>query len=260
MNKRALGFGLVAGAICAAIWAAVGLLANIELGILALGVGFLVGTAVAYGTDHRGDISTGVMAAVIAVLAVCGGKWAMIHFTAERELDKLNSQLVGTMSEDEVFASYVAGDLVAADEAKGVSVTWPEGIVPNEALGAAQFPAGYWDKAVAATSGLSAVDARNLKEDVAERLIASASGDLAEAKMNAFVETFGLMDILFLGMALFYAYSIAATNRDEEMLAAQAGFDELPDDTPSGKFDAEAMLDAKYNRKGNSPADPEPPA
>ena len=69
---RALGFGVLAAAIGGALWYAIRAASGYELGLVAVGVGILVGIAVRTGAHGRGGIGYQVMALLLTYLTVCG--------------------------------------------------------------------------------------------------------------------------------------------------------------------------------------------
>lgn len=67
---KAAVFGIVAGALGAGIWYAVLKLADSELGIIAIAVGFMVGWAVRRGAEYRGGIVFQLLAVLLTYLAI----------------------------------------------------------------------------------------------------------------------------------------------------------------------------------------------
>lgn len=72
----ALGLGLAAAALGAAVWGAVAYFSNYELGILAWGIGLAVGFAVGQLARFRGIVAQAV-AMALALLGIVGGKYAV---------------------------------------------------------------------------------------------------------------------------------------------------------------------------------------
>jgi hypothetical protein len=67
---KATAFGIVAGALGAGIWYAILTFANMELGIIAIAVGFMVGWAVRRGAEYRGGIVFQLLAVLLTYLAI----------------------------------------------------------------------------------------------------------------------------------------------------------------------------------------------
>lgn len=70
--------GVVAGLVGAAVWGAVAYFLDMELGLLAWGIGGLVGFAVGATAQEDAGPSTGILAVVLSVLSIMGGKYAMV--------------------------------------------------------------------------------------------------------------------------------------------------------------------------------------
>jgi hypothetical protein len=67
---RAAAFGAIGGALGATVWYAVSALFHLEVGLIAILVGWLVGNGVAKGSGGRGGIGYQVMAAFIAYASI----------------------------------------------------------------------------------------------------------------------------------------------------------------------------------------------
>jgi hypothetical protein len=72
--------GSIGGAIGAAVWAAISYFANAEVGYVAWGIGFIVGFMVRLVAGEKEEgLAPGLTAALIAVVAVLGGKYAGVQ-------------------------------------------------------------------------------------------------------------------------------------------------------------------------------------
>ena len=83
--------GTIGGTVGAGIWVAVGYFSGYEVGWIAWGVGFLTGLGVGVAASANGeaDGASGITAAVISILAVLGGKYAVVHLL----IDKIMGQV-----------------------------------------------------------------------------------------------------------------------------------------------------------------------
>lgn len=87
--KNAFGIiiaGSIAGIAGAALWAFVAYKLGLEIGWIAWIIGALVGFAVSMAGGQGGN--AGLVAAAIAVLAICGGKIATVEMTISRGIEK----------------------------------------------------------------------------------------------------------------------------------------------------------------------------
>jgi hypothetical protein len=79
---RALGAGLVAGAVGSSLYYLVAKISGYQLSIIAIAVGFLVGRAVRWATGGRGGVTYQVLAVVLTYAAIA---FSWVPFLAERE-------------------------------------------------------------------------------------------------------------------------------------------------------------------------------
>ena len=79
---RALGAGLVAGAIGSSLFYLVAKISGYQLSIIAIAVGFLVGRAVRWATGGRGGVIYQVLAVVLTYAAIA---FSWVPFLAERQ-------------------------------------------------------------------------------------------------------------------------------------------------------------------------------
>ena len=100
INTRNHGFGFpkwvlagsIGGLVGAAIWAAISYAVNAEVGYVAWGIGGIVGIAVRFVAGEREEgIGPGVTAAVIAILAVLGGKYAAVHMLVSHHMGNVEA-------------------------------------------------------------------------------------------------------------------------------------------------------------------------
>jgi hypothetical protein len=84
MKPAAVGGAVLGGMIGAAVWAAIVYFAQFELGIVAWGVGLAVGYG-SYLLGGRG-LTNGVMCAIVALIAIFGGKILAVQVTSYQGL------------------------------------------------------------------------------------------------------------------------------------------------------------------------------
>ena len=81
---RALLYGLVAGAIGAAIWFAIVVLTERELGLVAVIIGALVGTGVLMGSGNKRNVRLQLLSVSLTLAAMAGAEYFIIrHFVVE---------------------------------------------------------------------------------------------------------------------------------------------------------------------------------
>ncbi len=80
--------GMAAGILGAAAWAALAYFAGVESGIVAWGIGGIVGFGTALGS-RGGSPATALIAVLITVVAICAGKYLAVYFTLNKFFDEL---------------------------------------------------------------------------------------------------------------------------------------------------------------------------
>jgi len=81
---RALLYGLVAGALGAAIWFAIVVVTNYEIGLLAVIIGALVGTGVVIGSGRKHNLRLQLLSVTITLAAMAFAEYFIVrHFVVE---------------------------------------------------------------------------------------------------------------------------------------------------------------------------------
>lgn len=106
---RASIYGAAGGMIGAVIWYAIGKLFNLELGIIAIAVGWLVGTGVQRGSQGRGGLKYQVLAVLIAYVSIVS---TYIPYIVEAAREPAG----GSASQNNSSASVSASDPAPAPE------------------------------------------------------------------------------------------------------------------------------------------------
>jgi len=127
--------GAIGGLIGAVIWAVVTYYSGWEIAWIAWGIGGLVGVGVRLGTGGSGGIRHGGTAAILALVAVLGGKWATVRF-----------ELSAFMAGDDAPLGVIADTIVAEREEAGIRVPMP----PEEYAESLRemYPPDVWSEAV----------------------------------------------------------------------------------------------------------------
>lgn len=200
-------YGVIAGAIGAAVWALIARFTGYEIGWIAWGVGLAVGVGVAVGNKGEGSPAAGVLAAALAMLAVVGGKYVTVQWMLP-SADALVTDAVEALQDDELVISYLADGVIAERAEQGVAVTWPEGVDPQSASAEADYPKDVWAEALAEWNGMTA----EARDEFRAALTANIESSMAAIRTSlagvGFLGTFGLMDIIFFSLAIFTAYRI----------------------------------------------------
>ncbi len=194
---RGLVGGVAGGVLGAAVWTAITYFSGYELGIVAWLVGVGVGFGVAHGTGGKGRPLVGVLAALLAVATILGGKVATAHFAAQDFIHADGSDL----DEADLFNCYV--DKVALEyEGNGADLSEPEGdqVYPPEVVHAAEarWTAMSPDEREAFRSEWFAQRTQELEQN-------------SEAVMlMALLWSLSPYDLLWMGLAVATAYRLGA--------------------------------------------------
>ncbi len=135
---------VIGGAIGAAIWAAIAYFTGYESGWIAWGVGVLVGMGASISPTESvgGGAITGAMAAIVAMAAITGGKYAASHFAVQDALGAFSQSEPFTLRDiddqwfNTNFADTYCNELIDAGE----TIEWDN---PELFVKAAYWPDDY---------------------------------------------------------------------------------------------------------------------
>jgi len=213
--------GGIGGAIGAIIWAGIYYFTNYEAGYVAWGVGGLVGFGFAKGNDTPGA-AAGVIASIIAVLALLGGKVLIAQAIMIQEIPSQTEAIDGaiaSLEDEEVVISWVADDIIVDMEEDGEPVDWPAGIDPDNVYAESDYPKNVWKKATTEWASMSSEHRKEYRSLVQERIRLNYEdyGEYrAEVRSYVFKESFGLLDIVFFLLAIGTAFKMAGDGLEEE--------------------------------------------
>lgn len=188
-NTRVWTFGIVAGVIGAAIWAAIAYFLNVEVGYVAWGIGGLVGFAVAKGGDGEGSTNNAIFAVVVTVLSIVGGKYAVLEISFAQELAGIEMLSVDDIPDEQELLVYLCDELIAEKENQGEEITWPAGVDPDEATSQEEYPETIWQVASQQWNDMDDQAKEDVKQLVIERraaAIAVFDEFIDDLKMQAF--------------------------------------------------------------------------
>lgn len=207
----ALVGGIIGGVIGAAIWAGISYATNHEIGWIAWGVGFLVGAGVRVGSQDWDGPVPGLIAVVLSVVAILGGKYA----TASLLVSKFDVATNFTITNDDMKEG-LCYSIIEERTTKGTPVKWAPGKNLENAATLADFPADVQQEA---TKKWDAFSPAEQQQQIAER-----KAQMEEARKMirgvmhgaAFESSFGPMDILFFLLAAYTAFRLGSGAAAEE--------------------------------------------
>jgi hypothetical protein len=198
--------GLIGGIVGAAIWAAITYFTNMEIGWIAIGIGFVVGLGVRVLAGEEVGAGLGVMAALIAVVSIVAGKYAAIELMLARDVADETAMAVTA----EQFIVENADVVVGEWEADGKTVAWPPGMTIEDAIEESHYPPEIWAEA---KSRWDALGAEAQQQQIAERealMDEFTDAMMGEIKQAAFKESFAPLDLLFFGLAVVTAFKVGS--------------------------------------------------
>lgn len=208
----------IAGALGAAVWAGISIVTNYEIGYVAIGVGAACGFGAALGARERAGAVSGIIAVLIAVVSILGGKYfAVAHFANEYVATMGDgASLFEQMNPDELrdfAASRYADEIIEARLDAG-GLDQAVATEYEQLYEAGLFPEDYPDDLVAeARARWDAMD--QPARDEFERASIESMNEMREyfrttLADRGFVASLGFMDLLFFGIAVIAAFGVGS--------------------------------------------------
>ena len=201
--------GAIGGLVGGAIWAGISYATNYEVGWIAWGVGFLVGVGVriSAGESEEG-LAQGLTAAVVAIVAVLGGKYAAYSLQVASFRGE-NLPVLTVDAEDGIMT--FADEIVHEREVRGQSVVFPGGKTTDTATSQADYPPDVWQQA---SQKWQAIGTAEQEKKLAERRaeIDQWMAVMGSALVPPFSATFSLFDALWFFLAAGTAYKLGHGN------------------------------------------------
>lgn len=208
--------GVAAGAVGAAAWAAIGFYFGVNLGLVAWGIGLLVGVAIAM-TGASGRLP-GVAAVLISIVAVLAGKYGTFELAAER-VHRVNQADIAQLDVGDrgVLATRLR-QLAEQRMEAGEELAWPDGMSLDDANDLADYPPDLREEVEKEWSAKTESEREELRErhrEDVEETMAIMRGGFRGIQRAAFFSSFGFRDMLYLGAAVFTAWWIAGRRDDD---------------------------------------------
>ncbi len=209
--------GIVAGIAGAAAWAAIAFFAGVNSGIVAWGIGALVGFAIA-ATGRSGKLP-GVAAVVITIVAILAGKYGSSELAMLR-VHRINQEAMTDLDEDIDKAVITARAHRLAEQRmkEGEELIWPEGMALEDAEEPEDFPHELWSEVRQEWEAKSETERDALRKEHIENVkeaFAMLHGVFKGMNNAFFWASFGWRDMLYFGVAIFTVWWIAGRSDDE---------------------------------------------
>ncbi len=89
----AIGAGLAAAALGAGVWYGLVVVSNSKLGLVAIGVGWLIGRALFWGAGNKGAMVLQITGGVLALLAIVAGEYLILNHFVRASLEDFTGWL-----------------------------------------------------------------------------------------------------------------------------------------------------------------------
>jgi hypothetical protein len=205
---KAVAGAVIGGAVGAAIWAGIAYGTGYEIGWIAWGVGLLAGGGTYAFVRDEADATTGITAAVVAVMALAVGRYASVVLTVDSVLAK--EMPGGIAVDEEAMLVKTADEVVGEWEGNGKKINWPEGVTLEDADEESEYPKDVWKEAQARWSKLTPEEQTEAKATEQREVDALIKEFRATVVQEGFTSSFDMMDILFCGLAILTAYKLGA--------------------------------------------------
>ena len=208
---RCLLGGSIGGLIGAIVWAAIGY-AGYEVGIVAWGIGFLVGFGVRAAASETVGWLPGILAVLIALGSVVAGKYITVHLLVDHHFaDAMNFKVDDPMTMVSVFAEEVEAEFTQA----GKPIPQPA-LSPNNPAATIEqhYAPVVWAEAKRRWDALPA-DQQAARTAQHEQEAAKLMGVLADtlqshARSEGFRQSFSFFDLLWGALAAMTAFRLGS--------------------------------------------------
>ncbi|MEM7756118.1 MAG: hypothetical protein AAF297_10845 [Planctomycetota bacterium] len=206
----------IGGLLGAGIWAAVAHFLHVESGWIAWGVGGLCGMGVAVATSGGGGMLGGVLAAVVAIAAIGGGKYWAVSIVVDQGEAEFVEVVQDTMAmvTDEDMKGLVTDEIASEWEASGRTVDWKDGASLDTAMYPIHYPQDLIEAGTARYDAMSTAELDQMREDWADEIIAAVHGVALDSKMQGFESMWNLFDVIFVLLAVATAFKIGSVGHD----------------------------------------------
>jgi len=209
MNKGIL-YAATAGFVGALLWAAIAYYGDLEIGLLAWGIGAAVGGAMLAGVHEKAGPQTGVIALAIALVSIVGGKYMAVEMAFSGIDSEWDGEIIRLEQDEEYAISWLADEVVGEYQDQGKPVNYPPSANRDMPETRADYPSDVWTEASQRWQGMSSEDQQTFREDVIAQQKAIFAAVSSEIKTEGFLASFSFFDILWFGLGGISAYKLGA--------------------------------------------------
>lgn len=216
MIKGLLG-GLVAAIAGAGVWAGLAIYAGIEFGVLAWLIGGAVGFGVAAG--GRPGVTSAGHAVILSIAAIAGGKYATVTWAVAghaRETGVLGAEAMERtvrtrLGTEAGMTAAIAGDIATGRHDRGETLNWPDGMGFDSAHRLEHFPEDVRAEAATRLASMTPSEREERIDAAVSSAVRNLTGRDSAAEVRSsvmregFLRSWGGLDIVFVGLAVFTA-------------------------------------------------------
>jgi len=145
---------------------------------------------------------------MISVIAILAGKYAATYFI-------VLSELQADVLDEEFMIADIADEVAVERAEQGDAIEWPE--FDESGSGFADiYPAEIWAEAKSRWTALSESEKQHLRDEALQAETEVDDVIQHGTTVKVFIQSFGLLDIVFLGLAVVTAFQIAASRKFSE--------------------------------------------
>ncbi len=209
MSKGVL-YAATAGLIGAVIWGLIAYYADMELGLLAWGIGAAVGVAMMAGAQEKAGMPTGMLALGIAAASILGGKLIMVEMIFSEVDTEWDAEIARLKSDEPYAISWVADEVVLEFDSQGKDLNYPPGANLEEPQSSADYPADVWREAEKRWLAMSLQQQDDFRTQVIQTQKNTFAQISSGLKTEGFLSTFSFYDILWFGLGGLSAFKLGA--------------------------------------------------
>ncbi len=205
-NAKAIGGGIAGGAACFVLWSLIAFFGGAELGIFAIVVGVAVGIGVRQFAKPSVGVDYGVLAVLIAAATILIGKLSSTALVTEAHKQRVLAQTI-EFTDDQMLVRE-AIPFAKKRIRTGTPMQWKNGKSMQTATSIADFPPEVVEEATAKWNKIVDKEGAKLSAVTTERSV--RFGEATALRRNALAESFSLLNLLWIVVALPAAFFLGA--------------------------------------------------
>jgi hypothetical protein len=173
-------------------------------------VGILAGFGMQMGAKEHASPLSGAIVAIVALASIAGGKYAVVSAIADTAMAELKKEAVFEVTEQDA-KMYMASGLIEEAEAAGKKLKWPTGSEPEEGVESEKdLPPEIWKDVQARWRAMDATAQSQYVASVKAQTEHMAEQLSSAIREEGFLQSFGLLDIVFALLAIGTAFTLGA--------------------------------------------------